>query len=97
MGATTIPVASGQPGPSGTFATTVINPVLTPTLVERFHQQLRPAAGTQLITGGPSLLVPVELLREKILESRLGNGVQLALEIIHVFFFLNQNFLEQRA
>jgi uncharacterized protein (TIGR03437 family) len=29
MGATTIPVASGQPGPSGTFATTVINPGLT--------------------------------------------------------------------
>ncbi len=29
MGATTIPVASGQPGPSGTFATTVINPALT--------------------------------------------------------------------
>jgi uncharacterized protein (TIGR03437 family) len=29
MGATSIPVASGQPGPSGTFATTTINPVLT--------------------------------------------------------------------
>jgi len=29
MGATSIPVASGQPGPSGTFATTAINPVLT--------------------------------------------------------------------
>lgn len=29
MGATTIPVASGQPGPGGTFATTVIDPVVT--------------------------------------------------------------------